>query len=56
MDYENFELGVTVPVPSAYVAIRTYDDVNDTCVSDGQSHSLMINEMWAHKDVFGTVF
>jgi hypothetical protein len=56
VDYNDFELGVTAPVPGAYVAIRTYDDVNDTWVSGGQAHSLMINKMWVHKDDRGTVF
>jgi len=56
VDYGNFELGVTVPVPGAYVAIRTYDDNADTWPNDGGSHSLMINEMWVHKGVFGSVF
>ncbi|MHC4545856.1 MAG: hypothetical protein ACYSYL_15280 [Planctomycetota bacterium] len=56
VDYEDYELGVTVPVPGAYVAWRTFDDFNDTWVSDGMSHSLMINEMWIHEDVFGTAF
>lgn len=56
VDYQNFELGVTVPVPGSYVGIRSYDSTTDTWVSDGASHSLMINEMWVHEDLFGTVF
>jgi len=56
VDYDDYVLGVTVPVPGAYVSWRTYDDFNDTWVSDGESHSLMINEMWIHEDVFGKAF
>jgi len=55
VDYDDFELGVTVPVPGAYVAIRRYDDVNDVWYSGdlAGSHSLMINEMWVHTDALG---
>ena len=56
VDYEDFELGVTVPVPGAYVGIREYDAVSDTWVEDGGTHSLMVNEMWVHEDVLGNVF
>ncbi len=60
VDYENFELGVTVPVPGAYVAIRgfTYGTTpNRNTWSDyNNSHSLMVNEMWVHKDGAGNVF
>ncbi|MBW8041330.1 MAG: hypothetical protein FVQ85_15195 [Planctomycetes bacterium] len=56
VDYEDYELGVTLPVPGAYVSWRTYDDTSDTWVSDGKSHSLMINEMWLYKDVGGKLF
>lgn len=56
VDYENYVLGVTLPVPGAYVSWQTYDDFNDTWVYDGWSHSLMINEMWLHKDVHGNLF
>lgn len=56
VDYENYVLGVTLPVPGAYVSWRAYDDSNDTWISDGGSHSLMINEMWLHKDVHSDLF
>jgi len=56
IDYENYVLGVTLPVPGAYVSWRTYDDFNDTWVYDGESHSLMINEMWLHKDAHSDLF
>jgi hypothetical protein len=57
VDYENFELGVTVPVPGAYVAIRkfTYGPPAAWDIFD-YSHSLIINEMWVHKDALGQVF
>ncbi len=55
VSYEDFELGVTAPVPGAYVAIRRYNDTTDTWIDDG-NHSLMINEMWVHKDVRGNIF
>jgi hypothetical protein len=65
VDYENFELGVTVPVPGAYVAIRGYEDIEPRPVTGPESewqswnmtgHSLMINEMWVHQDAAGNVF
>lgn len=58
VDYEDFELGVTVPVPGAYVAIRRYDDVNAGWYVGNQAgtHSLMVNEMWVHLDGSGNVF
>lgn len=55
VNYVDFELGVTVPVPGAYVAIREYD-CNDGWVPRGGAHSLMVDEMWVHEDVEGTVF
>ncbi|MHC4085331.1 MAG: hypothetical protein ACYSU5_09025 [Planctomycetota bacterium] len=56
VDYENYVLGVTLPVPGSYVSWQTYDDFNDTWVYDGLSHSLMINEMWLHKDIHSDLF
>jgi hypothetical protein len=56
LDYDDYVLGVTLPVPGAYVAWRSFDDSNDTWVSNGGSHSLMINEMWIHEAVPGTAF
>jgi hypothetical protein len=54
VDYDNYILGVTLPVPGAYVSWMTFDDFNDTWIGDGGSHSLMINEMWIHEVVPGT--
>ena len=56
VDYEDYVLGVTVPVPGAYVSWRTFNDSTDTWISDGGSHSLMINEMWIHGNALGTAF
>jgi len=58
VDYENFQLGVTVPVPGAYVAIRGYQTGNpDQWLDWGETgHSLIIDEMWVHRDRFGNVF
>ncbi|MHC4309087.1 MAG: hypothetical protein ACYSSN_04005 [Planctomycetota bacterium] len=49
LEYDNYILGVTLPVPGAYVSWREYDDSTDTFDLDGGSHSLMINEMWIHE-------
>ena len=57
LDYANFQLGVTVPVPGSYVAIRGYTLGRPPYWQGlSNSHSLMINEMWVHKDYFGNVF
>ncbi len=57
LDYENFELGVTVPVPGAYIAIRGYTlGSPNYWQSLSNSHSLLIDEMWVHKGALGRVF
>lgn len=58
LDYGNFELGVTVPVPGSYVAIRGFHKglIMSWWQSLSNSHSLMIDEMWVHKDILGKVF
>ncbi|UCG49543.1 MAG: hypothetical protein JSU94_07135 [Phycisphaerales bacterium] len=57
VSYENFELGVTVPVPGAYVAIRGFEyGVRSEWKDFSHSHSLMVDEMWVHEDKFGKVF
>lgn len=58
--YTPFALGLTVPLPGAYVAIRNYDSttntwVNDTATTSSGKHSLMINEMWVHRRPSGRV-
>ena len=56
VDYENFELGVTVPVPGAYVAIREFTYGPPAEWDPDAYHSLMVNEMWVHQDALGQVF
>lgn len=57
LDYENFELGVTVPVPGSYVATAAFDDYYDAwAATDLTTHSQMIDEMWVHRDHNGNVF
>jgi hypothetical protein len=58
LSYEDFELGVTVPVPGSYVAISAYDVTWDAWyVGDyAHSHSLIIDEMWVHRTSSGEVF
>lgn len=58
LDYENFQLGVTVPVPGSYVAYTAYDaGPTPGWIDVGKfGHSLMINEMWVHTDAAGNVF
>jgi len=60
VDYENFELGVTVPVPGAYVAMRSFTYGSPPAslphwLPLDDSHSLMINEMWIHRNLSGKV-
>jgi hypothetical protein len=51
-DYANFEPGVNAPVPGAYVLIRGWDAVNGF---DGNSHSMMVDEMTVYRTVAGDV-
>jgi hypothetical protein len=56
VNYEDFELGRTVPVPGSYVAIRGYDyGPPERWSSFKYSHSLMIDEMWVHRSFGGEV-
>jgi hypothetical protein len=55
VDYDDFHLGVTAPVPGAYVGIRDYNTSTNTWL-DSNTHSLMINELWIHEDAIGNVF
>ncbi|MBI3952272.1 MAG: hypothetical protein HY314_17620 [Acidobacteria bacterium] len=48
LDYEDFQLGVNAPVPGAYVLIRKYN--GSTMAWEGDSHSMMINEMTIHQN------
>ncbi|UCH84119.1 MAG: hypothetical protein JSW50_00065, partial [Candidatus Latescibacterota bacterium] len=55
LDYENFVLGKTVPVPGAYIATRGYNAIPFPMWDSDTSHSQMIDEMWIHKDRDGKV-
>lgn len=57
LDYENFELGVTAPVPGAYVAIAEFSyGPPAEYTSMDTSHSLIIDRMWVDRDGHGNVF
>jgi hypothetical protein len=58
VDYDDFELGRSVPVPGAYIAIRGYTlGTPDSWEDWAQTgHSAIIDEMWVHRDAFGTVY
>ncbi|MBN1817167.1 MAG: hypothetical protein JW828_07375, partial [Sedimentisphaerales bacterium] len=57
LDYDDFELGVTVPVPGSYLALRGYTLGNPNSWQGlSNSHSQMIDEMWVHKNLLGNVF
>jgi len=58
VDYEDFELGRKIPVPGAYVAIRGYEVGNPDRWLDWQktAHSLIIDEMWVHRDALGQAY
>jgi len=56
IEYHDFELGVTVPVPGAYIAIAEYDDATDSYPDMEWSHSLIVDEMTVHRDGHGNVF
>jgi hypothetical protein len=53
LDYSDFQPGVNAPAPGSYVLIRKYDDAAATW--DGESHSMMIDEMTIHQNGFGEV-
>ncbi len=58
--YNPMALGLTLPLPGAYVAIRNYDSLTNTWMSDttttsSNKHSLMVNEMWVHRRRNGRV-
>lgn len=57
VSYENFILGVTLPVPGSYVAIHEFTyGPPARWINPASVHSLMVNEMWIHVDALGTVF
>ena len=53
LDYADFQPGVNAPAPGSYVLIREYDAA--TATWDGNSHSMMIDEMTIHQNGFGEV-
>lgn len=53
LDYSDFQPGINAPAPGSYVLIREYDAASATW--NGNSHSMMINEMTIHKNGFGDV-
>lgn len=57
LDYTDPQLGLKIPVPGSYVATRGYDPgIPPEWSSYDYSHSLMIEEMWIHRDKLGAVF
>lgn len=57
VNYVDFQLGVTVPVPGAYVYYQTFKPFTKINRRWWPGvHSLIVNEMVVHKDVDGTVF
>ena len=50
LDYDDIEMGVTVPLPGSYVLIAKYEQLGDgSWIWNGASHSMLINEMWIHR-------
>ncbi len=57
VDFDAFELGVTVPVPGAYVSIKGFRYNPRHWLEFGTTgHSLMVDEMWVHRDSLGKIF
>ena len=61
LDYEDFQPGINAPLPGAYVAIAQYRygppaSWGDLAGDHTWSHSLMVNEMTVHRDLFGTLY
>jgi hypothetical protein len=54
VNYVDLILGVTVPVPGAFIQYQNYDDVNDRWIKG--VHSLIINHMTIHEDINGNIF
>ena len=60
VDYGAADLGVTIPTPGAYMAISCLHP-NPTAswcnpAQIDRNHSLMIDELWIHRDGHGDVF
>ncbi len=52
LNYDDMQLGVTVPLPGSYVQIAKYEkDATGRWIWNGDSHSMMINEMWIYRRI-----
>jgi hypothetical protein len=57
VDIGAFKLGVTVPVPGAYIGIKGFARNPDRWLDwDQTGHSLIVDEMVVHRDGYGNVF
>jgi hypothetical protein len=56
LDYEDFVPGVTAPAPGSYVAWRGYNASTHAWAGTETVHSLMIDEMWIHRNVYGNIY
>lgn len=55
VDYTDFQPGINAPLPGAYVAIAQYRYSDSSWPDHRWSHSLMVDEMTVHRDLFGNV-
>ena len=53
LDYSDFQPGINAPAPGSYVLIRKYNESSSSW--EGNSHSMMINEMTIHRTGLGAV-
>ncbi len=52
LDYDDIELGATIPLPGSYVLIAKYEkNVDGRWIWNGDSHSMLINEMWIYRTI-----
>jgi hypothetical protein len=56
LDYEDFQPGINAPLPGAYVAIAWFSYGPSRWRDHKWSHSLMVNEMTVHRDLFGAIY
>ena len=61
LDYADFRPGINAPLPGAYVAIAQFRygppaSWGDQTGAHTWSHSLMVNEMTVHRDLFGNIY
>ena len=55
LDYEDYQPGVTAPVPGSYILLRRYDDTVTPPAWRGHSHSIMIDELTVYRTLEGHV-